>query len=102
MKLLIFWDKSKQLALINHQNINILRGNRDLFLKYKMGLELVPYNLNILVYYEWGKIKNPLKINDLSGFSIYCYSICDPAEARTQDPMLKRHMLYQLSYGIVA
>ena len=25
----------------------------------------------------------------------------DPAGARTRDPMLKRHMLYQLSYEIV-
>ena len=28
--------------------------------------------------------------------------ICDPAGARTQDPMLKRHMLYLLSYGIIS
>ena len=26
---------------------------------------------------------------------------CDPAGARTQDPRLKRALLYQLSYGIV-
>lgn len=25
---------------------------------------------------------------------------CDPAEARTQDPILKRDVLYQLSYWI--
>ena len=28
------------------------------------------------------------------------YQTCDPAGARTQDPLLKREMLYQLSYGI--
>ena len=27
--------------------------------------------------------------------------ICDPAGIRTQDPRLKRPLLYQLSYGIV-
>ncbi len=26
---------------------------------------------------------------------------CDPAGARTQDPILKRDVLYLLSYGIV-
>ena len=26
---------------------------------------------------------------------------CDPAGARTQDPIIKSDMLYQLSYGII-
>lgn len=26
--------------------------------------------------------------------------LCDPGGIRTRDPMLKRHMLYLLSYGI--
>ena len=25
---------------------------------------------------------------------------CDPGEARTLDPMIKSHLLYQLSYGV--
>lgn len=66
-----------------------------------MGLELVTFYLKILVYFELFQIKNPLRINDLSRFDIFCGSFCDPAGARTQDPMLKRHMLYQLSYGII-
>jgi len=28
-------------------------------------------------------------------------AFCDPAGARTQDPILKRDVLYLLSYGIV-
>jgi hypothetical protein len=28
----------------------------------------------------------------------FCELICDPAGARTQDPILKRDVLYQLSY----
>ena len=27
-------------------------------------------------------------------------SFCDPGEARTLDPMIKSHLLYQLSYGV--
>ena len=27
-----------------------------------------------------------------------CFSLCDPAGIRTQDPILKRDVLYQLSY----
>lgn len=27
---------------------------------------------------------------------------CDPGEARTLDPMIKSHLLYQLSYGVIA
>lgn len=27
---------------------------------------------------------------------------CDPGEARTLDPMIKSHLLYQLSYGVVS
>ena len=26
--------------------------------------------------------------------------LCDPGEARTLDPMIKSHLLYQLSYGV--
>ena len=26
---------------------------------------------------------------------------CDPGEARTLDPMIKSHLLYQLSYGVI-
>ena len=26
--------------------------------------------------------------------------VCDPGEARTHDPMIKSHLLYQLSYGV--
>ncbi len=37
------------------------------------------------------KIKNPAKAG----------LFCDPAGARTQDPILKRDVLYLLSYGIV-
>ncbi len=43
---------------------------------------------------------NPLKLI-LEGFDDVCYLKCDPAGARTQDPLLKREMLYQLSYGIM-
>ncbi len=28
-------------------------------------------------------------------------AFCDPGEARTLDPMIKSHLLYQLSYGVV-
>jgi hypothetical protein len=34
-----------------------------------MGLELVPFRMKYLVYFEMVQIKNPLKINVLSGFS---------------------------------
>ena len=27
--------------------------------------------------------------------------LCDPGEARTLDPMIKSHLLYQLSYGVI-
>ena len=27
--------------------------------------------------------------------------LCDPGEARTLDPMIKSHLLYQLSYGVM-
>ncbi len=30
----------------------------------------------------------------------HCSSLCDPGEARTLDPMIKSHLLYQLSYGV--
>lgn len=26
---------------------------------------------------------------------------CDPGEARTLDPVIKSHLLYQLSYGVI-
>ena len=29
------------------------------------------------------------------------YRLCDPGEARTLDPMIKSHLLYQLSYGVM-
>ena len=29
-----------------------------------------------------------------------CFAMCDPGEARTLDPMIKSHLLYQLSYGV--
>ena len=28
------------------------------------------------------------------------FPFCDPGEARTLDPMIKSHLLYQLSYGV--
>ena len=28
------------------------------------------------------------------------FDFCDPGEARTLDPMIKSHLLYQLSYGV--
>ncbi len=31
-----------------------------------------------------------------------CLTFCDRAGARTQDPLLKREMLYQLSYPVIA
>ena len=38
-------------------------------------------------------IKNP----NCDAIRILC---CDPGEARTLDPMIKSHLLYQLSYGV--
>ena len=32
--------------------------------------------------------------------SSLAYLIGDPGEARTLDPMIKSHLLYQLSYGV--
>lgn len=32
----------------------------------------------------------------------FLFSIGDPGENRTHDPMIKSHLLYQLSYGVVA
>ena len=29
-----------------------------------------------------------------------CFILSDPGEARTLDPMIKSHLLYQLSYGV--
>ena len=29
------------------------------------------------------------------------YFVCDPGEARTLDPMIKSHLLYQLRYGVI-
>ena len=31
---------------------------------------------------------------------IFALTFCDPAGTRTQDPMIKSQLLYQLSYGI--
>ena len=43
---------------------------------------------------HWRKgIKKPRQIAEVKE--------CDPAGARTQDPLLKREMLYQLSYRII-
>ncbi len=45
--------------------------------------------------------RKTLRILYLKGFNVDCFFNCDPAGARTQDPLLKREMLYQLSYGIM-
>ena len=29
------------------------------------------------------------------------YLFCDPGGARTHDPMIKSHLLYQLSHGVI-
>jgi hypothetical protein len=42
--------------------------------------------------------KKPLAICDYKWFSEY---LSDPAGIRTQDPILKRDVLYLLSYGII-
>ena len=48
------------------------------------------------------KTKKPFQINDLEWFDLMLaetvVSISDPAGARTQDPILKRDVLYLLSY----
>ena len=31
---------------------------------------------------------------------MYPATFCDPGEIRTLDPMIKSHLLYQLSYGV--
>ncbi len=40
----------------------------------------------------------PLKAKESSGFEMFG----EPAGIRTQDPMIKSHVLYQLSYGLGA
>ena len=40
------------------------------------------------------KTEKELKSQDFSSF-------CDPGEARTHDPMIKSHLLYQLSHGVI-
>ena len=41
-----------------------------------------------------------MAVNKKTSLKIQGGFACDPAEARTQDPRLKRALLYQLSYGI--
>ena len=36
-----------------------------------------------------------------SQLSVNCLITSDPGEARTLDPMIKSHLLYQLSYGVI-
>ncbi len=33
-------------------------------------------------------------------FDHNCFFVCDPAETRTLDPLIKSQLLYQLSYGV--
>ncbi len=47
-----------------------------------------------VIYIGYIKIKTP-KYLYLSALS------SDPGEARTLDPMIKSHLLYQLSYGVI-
>ena len=54
---------------------------------------LTPFVVPMLYPY---KEKSPYIVN----IQAVKFVTSDPAGARTQDPMLKRHMLYQLSYGI--
>ena len=45
--------------------------------------------------------KKFLKLLELQELSTFCLRNSDPGEARTLDPMIKSHLLYQLSYGVI-
>ena len=45
-----------------------------------------------------GIIKTQLMIHQLRNLGDFS----DPGEARTLDPMIKSHLLYQLSYGVIS
>ena len=40
--------------------------------------------------------------NDKKAVTVVRLPLCDPGEARTLDPMIKSHLLYQLSYGVIS
>ena len=42
-------------------------------------------------------LKTKKAVSDL----LTAFFVSDPGEARTLDPMIKSHLLYQLSYGVI-
>ena len=40
--------------------------------------------------------------NDKKAATVVQLPLSDPGEARTLDPMIKSHLLYQLSYGVIS
>ena len=40
--------------------------------------------------------------NEKKAATVVRLPLCDPGEARTLDPMIKSHLLYQLSYGVIS
>ena len=46
------------------------------------------------------KVRHSLWPAEIKKAATFQRLLCDPGEARTLDPMIKSHLLYQLSYGV--
>ena len=80
-------------AAIPATSCSILHCRADAFTWIEMlAKRLLCCNLFANILFDYGHKKKEAQLLE--------FPFCDPGEARTLDPMIKSHLLYQLSYGV--